>query len=195
MRKSHPSILLMLSAFFACEGSPSLSQSADFGLPDGFLDDAGALDADSLDLSMIADAGTFLDAHVFSDATIADVQFAQDAQAAPDVPMLGVDLIVDRIRRDSLYYYVQFCNHGAVASVATFTVEITHVTNGTSYETNSLYPFNVPAPGSCDETGGITCELIGDSQCSSSILVRAKVDPQNAVAETNEQNNEFSVQF
>jgi hypothetical protein len=115
----------------------------------------------------------------------------EDAPPKPDLP----DLIADAITRDALYYYVEFCNVGTAGAVEKFTVLLTNTNTNQSFESNPLYPFDVPPPGMCMMTGGFTCGLIGDSACNLSITVKATVDPQQAVVEADEGNNEFTVAF
>ena len=107
----------------------------------------------------------------------------------------GVNLTVAGIRRTSTYYYINFCNMGTTTSAGTFTLQLTNMNNNTSFETNSLYPFSVPAAGTCMETGGITCGLIGDTYCSLNIPVRGTVDFRSTIMETNEADNSLTVQF
>ena len=105
------------------------------------------------------------------------------------------DLVPQKITRDSTYYYVTYCNNGGATSGSTFTIKFTNVASNESFTSNSLYPFSVPAPGTCATTGGLTCGLIGDPTCSLPIAVSAKVDPDNTVVESNELNNTMIVSF
>lgn len=105
------------------------------------------------------------------------------------------DLVITGITREAPYYRVKYCNKGLGTSSSTFTVRLTNASTGESFMTNSLYPYAVPAPGSCTTTGGITCGLIGDKYCEDSIDVIGKVDPVNSVAEASETNNTFTAGF
>ena len=106
------------------------------------------------------------------------------------------DLAAQAITRDSTYYYyVTYCNNGTGTSGSTFTIKLTNTASDESFTSNALYPFAVPAPGTCATTGGFTCGLIGDPTCSLPIAVSAKVDPDNTVLESNELNNAMIVSF
>ncbi|WP_437676331.1 hypothetical protein [Sorangium sp. So ce131] len=105
------------------------------------------------------------------------------------------DLVVRDITRSSPYYYVEFCNVGSAGGADTFTVLLTNLSTGESFESNPLYPFAIPPPGACEVTGGLTCGLIGDARCDLHIPVLARVDPQAVVAEASEGNNERKVEF
>ncbi|MBF0459032.1 MAG: hypothetical protein HQK99_14175 [Nitrospirae bacterium] len=111
-------------------------------------------------------------------------------------PVTGTaDLVVQDISRDQYYYYVTYCNRGTTATTGTLTVSITNVASGQSFQTNPLYPYSVPEPGTCMVTGGITCGLIGDTSCTAAMSVSAYVDDQNTVPESNETNNSLTKTF
>lgn len=105
------------------------------------------------------------------------------------------DLVISEITREAPYYRVKFCNNGLGTSSSTFTVQLTNASTGESFTSNPLYPYSVPAPGSCTTTGGMTCGLIGDKYCEAAIDVIGKVDPANSVTEGSESNNALTVGF
>jgi hypothetical protein len=111
-------------------------------------------------------------------------------------PADGVDLTAEELTRDELYYRVTYCNRGTAPSSSTFTVLLVNEGTGTSFESNPLYPYDVPAPGTCATTGGFTCSLVGDPACgSSSIRIRADVDTRDTVDETREDDNSITRTF
>lgn len=75
------------------------------------------------------------------------------------------------------------------------TAQLTNASTGESFTSNPLYPYSVPAPGSCTTTGGMTCGLIGDKYCEAAIDVTGKVDPVYSVTEASESNNTLTVGF
>ncbi|MFO0577771.1 MAG: hypothetical protein U1A78_27510 [Polyangia bacterium] len=105
------------------------------------------------------------------------------------------DLVLSDITREAPYYRAKVCNNGLGTSSSTFTVQLTNASTGESFTSNPLYPYSVPAPGSCVTTGGMTCGLIGDKVCAASIDVTGKVDPVDSVAEASESNNTLTVGF
>ncbi len=111
------------------------------------------------------------------------------------VVLADVDLVVEDISRDETYYYTTFCNRGDSTSDETFTFLTTNLDTGESYQSNSLYPYNIPAPGECEVSGGLTCGLIGDPDCNADITVSKFIDDVNTVPESNEDNNEFIKDF
>ena len=134
-------------------------------------------------------------ASVDSDDTVAESDESNnDLTAAFDCAPTE-DLFPRAITRDSTYYYVTYCNSGAASSGSTFTVKLTNTATDESFVSNPLYPFSVPAPGTCATTGGLTCGLIGDPSCSLAIAVSGAVDPDNTVAESDELNNQMIVAF
>jgi subtilase family serine protease len=102
------------------------------------------------------------------------------------------ELTAQTITRDSSYYYVTYCNDGTGASSSTFTIKLTNTATDESFTSNPLDPFSVPAPGACATTGGFTCGLIGDPNCSQCVSVRASVDSDNGVAESDESDNDVT---
>jgi hypothetical protein len=105
------------------------------------------------------------------------------------------DLTVSDITRDATYYYVTFCNVGPVGGMGKLTILLTNTATNQSFESNPLYPFDIPAPSTCAMTGGFTCGLIGDPSCNQSLVVNATVDTQDAVDEADESNNDKAVAF
>ena len=107
----------------------------------------------------------------------------------------GVDLRVENITRDNLYYKVQVCNRGTVAATGKFAVKVENDGFPTKkeYSTNAL--FDVPAAGQCVETGGITCGLTANASCIDFTNITATADPANVIVEINETNNTFTKQF
>ena len=64
------------------------------------------------------------------------------------------------------------------------------------FESNPLYPHTVPAPGTCDSSGGFTCGLIGDAPCTAmGISVQADVDLHHSVPDSNPADNFITVNF
>jgi len=104
-------------------------------------------------------------------------------------PAVKPDLIPTAVRMDAPYLYVDVKNIGGRnLSDSQFTVRVTNVATGATFETNSLYPFNVPPPGGSMETGGITRGLIGLTNCTTA-TIKVMVDDSNQIAESNEANN------
>ncbi len=105
------------------------------------------------------------------------------------------DLKIEDMSRDVNYFTVKYCNRGTGTSTQKFTVEVKDTATGKVFETNYLYPFDVPAVNTCAWTGGITCGLIGDTTCNKTISVLATADFRKAVPESNESNNTFTKNF
>lgn len=105
------------------------------------------------------------------------------------------DLTIRSITRDSHSYYINYCNIGKHSSPWSFVFRTLSVSTGLSFESNRLYPYSVPAPGTCETTGGLTCGLIGDTMCSLNGAVEAFIDSNNEVAEASETNNKLTVEF
>lgn len=106
---------------------------------------------------------------------------------------LNIDLAINQITKDSYYYKVEYCNLGTESSPGDFLVKLINIETGQHFDGNYLYRFTVPGPGACVWTGGFTCGLIGNPGCSQNIQVRAEVDWEGRVAETNETNNYFNM--
>jgi hypothetical protein len=117
------------------------------------------------------------------------------AQKTIETPDAGPDLVVTAVTRDSFYYRVYYCNENNVGSADTFVASVTNDATGASFESPSLYPFDMPVGGVCGETGGFTCGLIGDPNCDMVGSVTGTVDSSDDAWETNEGNNAMSVWF
>ncbi|MBZ4415366.1 hypothetical protein [Myxococcus sp. RHSTA-1-4] len=123
---------------------------------------------------------------------------------APESPWVGEaeqatrgflpDLTVEELSRDSTSYKVKFCNRSSYGSELTFTVRLTNELNGQSFQSNPLYPYSVPAPGTCIWTGGFSCGLVG-AACNDFVTLTAQVDDTSNVTETYEYNNTMTVSF
>ncbi|MCY1019141.1 hypothetical protein [Pyxidicoccus sp. MSG2] len=123
---------------------------------------------------------------------------------APEAPGLGVaeqatrgllpDLTVEEISRSSGGFKARLCNRASHGSESTFTVLMTNDGTGSSFQTNPVYPFSVPAPGTCIWTGGISCTQLGVG-CKDFITLTVHVDDTNNVIETYEDNNTMTVSF
>ncbi len=118
-------------------------------------------------------------------AELAPQEVAEAREALTRLP----DLAPLNITRDSYYFYVKYCNTGTSSSNSKFLIKLTNTATNQSFTSNSYYPYTVPAPGTCATTGGFTCGLIGDPNCSQCISVKATVDSSNVVKESRESNN------
>lgn len=164
------SLVLVLSA---CgdnsEGDPDADVSIDAG---------PRPDADSTDARPGAPDGATFDA----------VALDGGPDATPD---LLPDLEPDAVTRDGAYYRVVVCNVGLGNDPGMFSVRLAHLGTGDAFETGVV--FEVPVPGECVQTGGITCGLIGDADCDLAGNVLAFVDSGEDVVEADETNNTLVV--
>jgi len=155
----------------------------DIAAPDAAVSDALPGPADArprLDSGRVPDAATAVD------GAITDASGIDGGLQLPDLKAEG-------ITRGVSYYRVQYCNRGTAHVAGTFRVRITNVGTSETFETPPA--FSVPLPGTCTETGGITCGLIGDASCALAGEVFAFVDSSNVVVELDEANNQLVVGF
>ncbi len=174
-------LLVGALALSACGGD----DDDDIAAPDAAMSDA---------LPGPADAPPRPDAGPTPDATTPAVDGAVvDASGIDGGPLLP-DLKADGITRGLSYYKVQYCNRGEVhAEGMFFRVRLTNVATSETFETPPA--FIVPLPDICTETGGITCGLIGDPDCSLEGEVFAFVDSSNVIEELDEANNQLVIAF
>jgi hypothetical protein len=169
-------------------GALALSACGDDDDDDIAAPDAAASDA----LAGPSDARPRFDAGPDHDAAPGVDGASVDAGGTDGGPALA-DLEATGITRGVSYYKVQYCNAGTIGGEGTFRVRITNVTSSETFETPPAFP--IPGPGACTETGGITCGLIGDPDCSLRGEVFGFVDSSNAVVEADEANNQIVVGF
>jgi hypothetical protein len=187
--------LAVIAMALGCGGDVFSEGSTDAASTDSPVADAPMGDENQpqdVTVEAPADAGAHADATATADAST-------DAHAAPDVAALDAaplpDLTPTAITRDQTYYYIRFCNIGTAGSDAGFNVGLVNLDTDASFESNPLYPFKVPPPTGCNMTGGLTCGLIGDPQCSAHIRVEAIVDPEGHVTESRNDNQTLVVAF
>jgi len=156
---------------------------------------SGGTKIDTFGTPTDVDADTDTDTDSDTDAdTDADSDADADTDTDSDTAVPLPDLVPTAIVRDATYYTVTFCNYGG-PSAETFIIRLGNVNSGETFDSNALYPFPMPLPGQCTDTGGFTCGLIGDPGCAAAIDVMAGVDPYNSAMESNEANNEMTVPF
>jgi len=102
-----------------------------------------------------------------------------------------VDLKIDGIIINNPSYSVTYCNNGIASSSATFRIKLTNLQTGQHFDGDPQEPLAVPLPGNCTETTEIDCNLIGNPSCSTTIQVKAEIDWEQQVPESNETNNMF----
>lgn len=112
------------------------------------------------------------------------------AKKIPGLP----DLVVEDVYYDDTYIKVKYCNRGIGTGSGDFLVKIKSEQTGKEFSGNSNYRFNVPAPGTCAETGGFTCDLVGVS-CKDKATISATIDWEGRVSESNENNNSLTKQI
>lgn len=103
------------------------------------------------------------------------------------------DLIVTRVFYDAVTHgiKVEYKNNGTATSSSTFTIKIVNAGNSALFfESNSLYPFSVPAPGQVTTTGSFPSSVAGPSGTMASII--ATVDNRDGVVELDENNNSLT---
>jgi len=99
------------------------------------------------------------------------------------------DLVITDIVPDGPYLRVKYRNASAGATGADFLIRIE--ANGKTFDGNSFYRFVVP-PGNTEQTsGGFTLGLVGIER-GTEVSVKATIDWEDRVRESNESNNEFS---
>lgn len=100
-----------------------------------------------------------------------------------------IDLIIEDFWYEYPYYLkTRYCNYGKGVSDGKFLIKT--IANNEEFSGNSFYPFSVPAPQSCEITGGLSISLL-KLEIGKAYEVKEIIDWENKVMETNENNNEL----
>lgn len=103
-------------------------------------------------------------------------------------PSPALDLKVQNVTRDQSRFYVYVCRIGTgQASAQSYDIYVTNTTTGVSYPRVFSHPFSIPSVGRCAKAG-YACRLLGGN-CSDSSVIEAIVDPDDVIAESDENNN------
>lgn len=111
----------------------------------------------------------------------------------PTPTQLETDLVVRNITRNNNGYSVEYCNEGSLGVIGRgMTLRLENTGNG--QQTNVVISENL-LPGQCATYSSITCSYIGDTNCTTEIDVRATIDPENNIPESNDDNNSLTRHF
>lgn len=99
------------------------------------------------------------------------------------------DLVIDRVYYDGRYLRIDYRNRGRGRTGADFVISLE--TDKRKFPVNPYYRFRVPPPGERRTSGGYTPGKLG-LKPGDTARIRAKIDSEGRVRETNSQNNTWT---